>query len=310
MLLEKDDVETLSIENVNILIDEDLKLKLIFADGNTYEISTGVCDALLNQLKIPMKYFYRMASKNIKLAEDQFNFWVKDLKDMAAVIEDGTITQVYDSRRAFVPVRTVDQAICSQFGIDRNRVISNYDGEYYIGVYPIPDFQVALQDGSTATTAIRIIYSDCFSITPRLDSVLTVDGSFDNFYYPINGRKFRVANAEHTQIINQIIEFASIVNFQLKNDFIPALNTSMETMNEAAPIFFVKRMCSDLRLSKKIGAELLEGIDVTVMHCHHDLVRKISNNLLPEVRSESIDVLLAREIEIALGRSLVRGSFK
>jgi hypothetical protein len=40
------------------------------------------------------------------------------------------------------------------------------------------------------------------------------------------------------------------------------------------------------------------------------LVRQISNNLLPEVRSDDIDYLMARDIEIALSKAIMTGRFK
>lgn len=272
-----------------------------------YELATEPFDALLNFLKIPIKYMNRLALEDSEQASQNINFWLgKRCNELALAIRDEQVVHVVESAAPTVSLDVVVTALERYWG---SKAFVTQEGELYVALFKTSIPPIELSNGETGFISTRLTYSECFVITPRIDAVFTIEGSFENYYLPTQSRKFRVLGLSETNIVNEIIEFADYVTEQMQKEFIPALEKMIDFNAQLNIYGFVDRLCSELRLSKKICRSLLAGIDETEVSLHK-LVRLISNNLLPEVRSDQLDYFTARDIEIALSKAIMYGRFK
>lgn len=299
-----------SLETVNLsgaqffYMDQTPCLKI---DQERYELGSEPFDSLLNLLKIPTKYLHRFAAEDSEQASKNVNFWLaKRCDNLALAMRGGEVVHISESDRSFVSANVVCESLSKYL---KAKPFITHEGELIVATYRTLVPEIELASGEMGFISIRLTYSECFSITPRIDAVLTINGSFENYYFPVQRRKFRLSKMGETNIVNEVIEFADIASEQIQKQFIPALDKMIGFDAKLNIYAFVDRLCSELRLSKKICSSLLEGIEETEVSLH-TLVRLISNNLLPEVRSESIDYLMARDIEIALSKAIVHGRFK
>lgn len=273
-----------------------------------FELGQEPFDSLLNLLKIPTKYLHRFASEDPEQASKNVNFWLNKRADyLSLAVRGDEVVHIVENDISFIPTSKVIDMVGKYLRSPSPFITT--EGELIVALFKTDIPEIELISGERAFFSIRLTYSECFAITPRIDAVLTVNGSFENYYYPIQGRKFRLSNMEQTQILNEIIEFVDIVLEQVQKQFVPALNRMMELDAKLNIYGFIQRLCSELRLSKKLCVPLIAGIEETDVSLHN-LVRLISNNLLPEARVEVLDYLTAREIEIALSKAIVCGRFK
>ena len=273
-----------------------------------YELGQEVFDSMLTLLKIPTKYMHRFAAEDAELASKNVNLWLEKKRDEIIIgFQNNEVSYISESAYPFISSSDVISATADYLGC-KSPFIREEDG-LYIVLFRVNIPEVELESGESGFISIRLTYSESFSVAPRVDAVLTVNGSFESYYYPIQRRNFKVANMGQTQVINQIAEFSDMVLEQMHKQFIPALNKMIQYDARLNIYGFVERLCAELRLSKKLCVPLLNGIDETEVGLHN-LVRMISNNLLPEARVDGLDYLTAREIEIALSRAIVSGRFK
>lgn len=272
-----------------------------------FELSSEAYDTLLSFLKIPRKYLYRLADGNREYAADNVNHWLEHASNIGGMVEGTSIVKVYDSRKLFVPIQFIVNSLQQYYGADN--IFGYYDGDIYVCTIPVKNTDVELANGDKGFISIRLMFSECFQIAPRVDSVLTIKGSYENYYYPIQGRKFRVAENTPGQVDELIREFGDVVVIQMAKQFVPRLNEMIEMGAMLPSDAYIGRLCSELRISRKIGQYLLAEVGNEVMPLH-DLVRKIGNAVMSEVRPSFISLDLSREIELAISRSIVKGSFK
>jgi hypothetical protein len=272
-----------------------------------YELGSECFDTLLNFLKIPTKYLHRFACEDAEQASNNVNFWLnKRAEEIALAVRGDEVVSVIEADTPVVSSEVVFNALAKYL---KCTPYVTTEGELQVATFRTPVDEIELLSGEKAFISIRLTYSECFTVTPRVDAVLTVNGSFANYYMPIQQRKFRVLRMSETHIVNEVIEFSDIVIEQIQKLFIPALERMIAADAKLNIYGFVDRLTSELRLSKRICRALLEGIEGPEVSLHM-LVRQISNNLLPEVRSDDIDYLMARDIEIALSKAIMTGRFK
>lgn len=299
-------VETINLTGAQFYYCDEIPC--IKLDQNRFELGPEPFDSLLNLLKIPTKYLHRFAAEDSEYASKNVNFWLKRrCEELALAVKGDEVIHVVESDRSFVPSQLVIDALSKYLRCPKP--FTYVEDELLVCLFKTNLPEVELASGETAFISVRLTYSECFSITPRIDAVLTVNGSFENYYYPVQQHKFRLAKMGQAQILNEIIEFVDIVLEQMQKQFIPALDKMIGYDAKLNIYGFVERLCSELRLSKKLCVPLIAGIEDTEVSLHN-LVRFISNNLLPEVRVETLDYLTAREIEIALSKAIVTGRFK
>lgn len=275
--------------------------------GEAYELTSEAMDALLSFLKIPKKYLLRFADEDYEQAAKNVNFWMNRAENIGGMVDGTTLVKVLDSRKLFLPSEYVVSSLKNYYKVKDAFVV--LDGDTYIITVPSGDPDIELSTGEKAFISVRIMLSECFEITPRIDAVLTVRGSYENYYYQIRGRKFRIVGSTIAQVDDLIREFSDIVMSQIQKDFIPKLEESIERRAILPADAFIGRLCSELRLSRRVGKYLLYEVGNGEYELP-DLVKKIGNALMPEIRPEIIDLSTARDIELALSKSIMKGAFK
>jgi hypothetical protein len=320
MIDRTDTIELVSNDAGYRFVYDEANLPCIYSDSRGYNVSESAIEPLLNALKIPVKYLRRCPSK---MQEDSINYWLKNTENVGFVVEGGSIVQIYDTRRLFIPTAYVDKQVESNTFVshllDRGisdslywAIYTGYEGETgYIQYGPDPEdvFELAIHG------CIRLIYSDCFETIPRVDTGLwwRVDGWGDgHIFYPVRGKKFRIAGATVSQVIEQIYDFVTIAFQQYKNDLAPSMKNLFDKNdpNNTRPWMidvdqFVERMAADLRLSKKLIRSLTASVG-TPMIPRTELVMHLSLAL----EGAEIDLLTKREIQNGIGKFIVGGSFK
>lgn len=282
-------------------------------NGYRYGITTEAFETLLNLLRIPIKYVYRCVEfGSIPLAESTVNFWLA-LQDLSYLIEHQelpVVTQVYPGKRLYIPSVKINDLILEYLQFDAHIQSYEVDGDIFNALYITEQSEEIA--GSKYRLGVRVLYSDCFTITPRFDGVVY---SFDNnalFGWPTIGRKFRVASTTIPQVIDQIQDFLDLSIDGLKQTLIPALNGTsgykIDKLIEAES--FVIRLCSDLRLSKRIQRELMEHCVQYLNHMPIELLVNIAAYTNGSREDSEITMAVARDIQIALSTYAVKGSFK
>lgn len=283
----------------------------VYIDGALAPIKKQAFDNLLNLLRIPIKYVERCVEDEggIWLAQESINFWLERYGKLSFLTEriEGydipVITQVFPGKRLYLP------------GVKVNDLIIEYLGDCDVFSYSIEDdvFNAIYLTGRDEVIAghnfrvgVRVLYSDCFTITPRFDGVL-VDPGGAVLTWPTVGRKFRVASNTVPQIIEQIYEFLDLSMKGLEESVVKALGDfDNSTLVDAEK--WITRLCSDLRQNKRLKAELMENCTATPNHLPLELVLNVTSYVASG--EASVDLTTAREIQLAISNYIVNGTFK
>jgi hypothetical protein len=283
-------------------------------DGAMYYITGEAFDNLLNLLRVPIKYIRRCVEDEGKfLAEASINYWLEKYGDLSFLIaqhvegyvEMPCITQVFPGKSLYIPGVKVNDFIFDYIG---NASVRSFiiDDDVFNAVY-VTDQTIDLLN-ETFNYGIRVLYSDCFKITPRFDGVLcSKEGSL--LAYPTTGRKFRVAGSNIPQVFEQIEEFLDLSIDGLNEHLIPKLQTITE--DHPTNVFvdgFLTRLCAELRLSKKIQVEMGGWFQYTNQPLGEIIL--IIGKRTAELENSHIDVEMARDIQIAISHYISRGKFK
>jgi hypothetical protein len=278
----------------------------IYLDGAGYRITNEAFDTLLNLLRIPIKYIKRCVDDEGKfLAEASINYWLEKYGDLSFLVGtvngDPCITQVFPGKSLYIPGVKVNDFIFDYLG---DAVVDSFivDDDVFNAVY-LTDQTIEL-DGETFHYGVRVLYSDCFKITPRFDGVLCSE-SGSLLAYPTVGRKFRVAGSTIPQVFEQIEEFLDLSIDGLNGHLIPAIQTDSTTVIVDG---FIERLCDTLRLSKKIQSDMKSWFSEEHLPLF-SVVKTIGWHTVDKT-SEHIDVELARDIQIAVCNYICEGSFK
>ncbi len=290
----------------------------LILDGAAYSITDDAFDALLNILRIPIKYVKRcVEEEGNDLAERSVNYWMEKYGDLSFLVAklkkpiggaDYSITQVFPGRRLYLPGVQVNDLIVDYYkgSVDIHSFVVNDD--VFNATY-LTHEKVVIDDHEV-TLGVSVLYSDCFNITPRFDGVL-VASTGATLGWPTIGRKFRVASNTIPQVVDQIEEFLDLSISGLKNTLIPALSEFGEYHNTLidAEKFFA-RLCNDLRLSKRVRDELIQQCTQYPNHMPSELVWNTAEYLADSVNWDNINVGMARDLQIALSFYVVSEDFK
>jgi hypothetical protein len=314
---------------------EDIKAR--FYDGNLilslngaeYPVLDVALDTFLNLLRIPIKYIYRCIEHGgVDLAEYSVNYWVERYGDFSFLIElvdeTPTVTQVFTGRGLYLPSVKVNDLIIDYLGNDVSIKSFYVEEDTFEALYVTGKKWTCVVDSTlngkqlnslTFRYGVRVLYSDCFTITPRFDGILVEEDTGAVLGVPTKGRKFRVASNTIPQVLSQIEDFIDLSLGgldRLTNSFynFAGQNQTLEMQNLLQADDFVSRLCSDLRLSRKVYLELMDqftlpnntGIDIVML-----LASYTSMNTSD---SDFISVGIARDIQMALSSYIMRGTFK
>lgn len=306
------------IENVTkakILWDKDIQGWFMSLDGVGYGLTSPALDSMLNQLKIPIKFIHRMeeSSDGCKLVASVTNYWLELGGTFSFLVEkrddDHWITQAY-TNGLYIPSVKVNDYIIDLFngkvGIESFYILDDMYGAHYI----INDSSRVHKIGEQEwQEGVAILYSDCFSITPRFDGVLRNTATGATIAWPTTGRKFRVASNTLPQILDQIGEFVSISMSGIQENVLPKLDYLITEQHTLVPLENLSaRMCSDLRLSRKILAQIDELFYPMINIMPDEFVLTVGE--LVSNYDSGFDPAVSRAIQIALSRYVVNGNFK
>jgi hypothetical protein len=285
----------------------------LYLDDALAPVTKNAMDTLLNLLRIPIRYIDRcIDGQGVFLAESSINYWIEKhgkLSFLTEYLDDEAdypaVTQVFSEKRIYIPGVRVNDLIVEKLG-DCNIHSFSIEDDIYNAVYLL-DEEVTI-NGDPYQIGVRVLYSDCFTITPRFDGVLYEKHFGGMLTWPTLGRKFRVAQNTVSQIIEQIQEFVDLSLNGLKENVVPALEGFDNSLLVDAEKF-ITRLCNDLRLNKKVRAELLAECTLTPNHFPLELIVSISA-YAAKGEYENLDTAMAREIQLALSNYVVKGSFK
>jgi len=294
-------------------------------DDADYDITEDALNTLLNLLRIPIKYITRCVEEEeeasehtygMVLAENSINYWLEKYGDVSFLVTNSgdtkTITQVFGGRKLYIPGVKINDLIFEYLGRkSKNVAVMNYTAsdDMFGAVYITDEVYDIL--GGKCNLGVRVLYSDCFAITPRFDGVLVRADDQALVAFPTTGRKFRVAGSNIPIVFDQIEEFLDLSVDGLRETLIPALeriaDRSDQILHHKSDV--IDRLCAELRVSKKIKDEVNEWFEME-NYFHDEMVSIIAQktNNLPE--DSNIDVELARSIQIAMTNFVLRRSFK
>lgn len=286
--------------------------EFVYAEGwclvsNETEIpfSADAWNTLMNKLRIPIKYIERLVLtiEGQDLAEQCVEHAARGNEFLFLENADGVITQVFSESHLFLPGIKVNDYIFDIFESDLTVHSYNIDGDIFEAVY-LTD-KVRTVDDTEYRIGVRVLYSDCFTITPRFDGVVCDLETGAIISHPTVGRKFRVADTSIDQIYEQIAQFTELSVDGALNNLVPALS---ETPHSRESQYFIENLCIELRYSKKVLAELREYTDFLsddVISLAKALSAYVENNDF-----ETITVGMKRDISVALGNYLMHKRFK
>lgn len=295
----------------------------IILDGAVYHITEEAFDTLLNLLRIPIKYIKRCVEDEGKfLAEASINYWLEKYNAKPEVEEDElsgpgglgflvqngvdgvsvmpTITQVFPGKRLFIPGVKVNDLIFDYLEDEVEIVNYTTEDDVFNAIYLTK--RKHLVGDKWYHFGVRVLYSDCFKITPRFDGVLYNKKDKILLAYPTTGRKFRVAGSTIPQVFEQIEEFLDLSIAGLNDKLLPALKDFSGNLIEVEK--FVDLLCAEMRFSKKIKDEINSWFTM-VNYPILEIVEIMGQ------RTVSLDdVELGRDIQIAMTNYITKGSFK
>lgn len=284
-------------------------------DGASYSITESAFNTLLNLLRIPIKYIQRCSEDpgGMMLAESSVNYWLEKYGDISFLIEYAAdqdvlpvVSQVFPGKRLYLP------------GVQVNDLIFDYlNGEVSVQAFDVEDDvfnavylteEVVTINGEEYKLGVRVLYSDCFTITPRFDGVIYSE-SGGLLGWPTKGRKFRVASNTIPQVIEQIEEFLDLSLEGLRESLLPSLQKwESDKLIDAEQL--IVRLCNDMRYARKVAQELIDNCTETPNHMPHEIVWNIAKYTANLPEDSHIDIGMARDIQIAMSNWIVKESFK
>jgi hypothetical protein len=283
-------------------------------DGAVYRISSDAFDTLLNLLRIPIKYIKRcVEEEGVFLAEASLNYWLGKCGGLSFLVaiddDERVITQVFPGERLYIPGDKINDLILDYLAGTAAVYSYTSEDDIFNAVYITDEIEEI--GGATYHYGVRVLYSDCFKITPRFDGVLVGALSGAVFAYPTTGRKFRVSGSTIPQVFDQTEEFLDLSIDGLKGTLVPKLKDlfSEQELLMGAEQFF-SRLCSDLRFSRKICNELVRACTSYPNHLLSEIVVSVAvyTSNLPD--DSLLNVEMARDIQIAMTNHITRGAFK
>lgn len=296
-------------------VDSDLELlihpdyrKAVKANGSYYDITDSAFYALLNFLRIPIKYIERCQqdTAGLELAISNINYWIGELQKFSLLIECDKVTQIFDGKRLYMPGIKVNDIIVDMLP-DVKVVNYTTDQDIFHALYVSDRTQNF--DGFRAQQGIRALFSDCFNVTPRFDAVLYEPETQTMYCWPVQGRKFRAASTTLSQVVDQIEDFIVLVLEQMHAQLVPAIAKANASTKEYKTTEFVQLLSSELRLNKRQQQELDSAVPEAKLRLI-DIVRRLGSYTNDHAGEQHISLLDAREVQVALSYYLVRGSFK
>jgi hypothetical protein len=265
-----------------------------------FVISEGAFGTLLNMVKVPIKFFYRINEMDTFVAQDSVNVCLKNSQGIGAVVVDKTITQFCDTKKTYLPLENIQASIAEKYDVKRSSIYTTCENDIYTSLFPLD-----IESLPGTSLSLRIQFSEYFEIVPRIDVVVVFDKTFDTFVSPIRGRKIRVSGLAVSTIVSQILEFCDIVIEQTQKTFLPGLEQFLSSDMDMNANSFALEVCNVLRIKRAIAKDMVEGIDSI---SSVDILKGIMANLQPEIRK--VDVNTARSIELAISHFIVNGAIK
>lgn len=297
-------------------VEVDNSIRFTFAMGDifvgtgegSYLVTPPAFDALLNFLRIPIKYIERCREdqEGIGLAIQNVNFWIQKQQRFSLLLDDKVVTQIFDGNRLYVPGIKINDMVCEL--IDDVKVVDyvvqdDLFSAVYVSETPVIYGDVKLQPG------LRVLYSDCFNVTPRFDGVLYDEESGAMYCWPVQGRKFRAASTTISQVMDQVDDFISTAQEEMREKLVPAIQGGKEHVGLIDAWKFLHGLVAELRMNKKQEAELLPYLSTPSMPLHEIIEALCAATAKPD-NFEFIDLSNARDIQVACSMYLVKGDFK
>lgn len=273
-------------------------------DTTRYAFHEEAWNTLMNKLRIPIKYVERLVltSEGQNIAQQCVEHAVGDNRFLYLEDRDGSITQVFSDSHLFLPGIKVNDFIFDIFESDLEVYSYSIDGDIFEAVY-LTDKTRKVEDAEYRI-GVRVLFSDCFTITPRFDGVVCDPETGAIISHPTVGRKFRVADTSIDAIYEQIAQFTELSVEGALNNLVPAL----ENFYPADSGEFIANLCIELRYSKKVLAEL-EGYTDVLSDDRVSLAKAMSA-YVERNTFDNITVSMKRDISVALGNYLMNGRFK
>jgi hypothetical protein len=278
-------------------------------EEGSYLVTPPAFDALLNFLRIPIKYIERCrdSQEGIGLAIQNVNFWIQQQVKFSLLLEDKIVTQIFDGNRLYVPGIKINDMICDL--IEDVKVVDySIEGDLFHAVYvsetPFVYGDIKLKQG------LRALYSDCFNVTPRFDAVLYDEETGAMYCWPVQGRKFRAASTTISQVMDQVDDFICTAVDEMDSQLAPAIeamHTGDHTLIDSEA--FVHSLVSELRMNKKQEAELVALMPTPMMPLR-EILEALCSATAAQANFEFIDLLNARDIQVACSMYMVKGDFK
>lgn len=290
--------------------------QVIINDGDRLGITDDALGSLLNFLKIPIKYIQRCTEEEddfgVDVAIRSVNYWLSKAPAVSFLSWDSVITQVFAGKKLYIPGTKVNDLIFDFFSkAGREVEVFSYftNADIFEAVYLTDEVYEVGSD--TFRLGVRVMYSDCFTITPRFDGVLI---SEDNalIAFPVQRRKFRVAGSNIPLVMDQIEEFLDLSIHGLREDLIPAMANLFAGGGVVSVPKTVDRLCADLRVSLRIKNEILGWFDMSLGYefTETDLIKTITSRTSSLGSDSSINMELSRRIQVALTSYIMTQSFK
>lgn len=280
-------------------------------DGALYPLTKGAFDALMNLLRIPIKYIQRCVDEDgVFLAESSINYWLSknDFFSFLVGMQDGepAITQVFPGSRLYIPGVKVNDFIFEYLGDAQVHSFSVKE-DVFNAVY-ITDKSVDVGNNKYHY-GVRVLYSDCFKITPRFDGVLvSLEKDGATLAYPTTKRKFRVAGSTITGVFDQIEEFLDLSLGGLSDKLVPAFQEMSGDSTLISVESFVGQLCAELRLSRKANSE----IESAFKYLNYPLVEMVEIVCAWAAGHDNsvVDMESARDVQIAACNYVIERKFK
>lgn len=296
------------LENSKVVTVTHLGLWSVNVDGASYDITDEAFGVLLNILRVPIKHIGRLVdaydSDGVQIAEDTINFWLRSSEGIGFLLDDKrVITQVFEGKCLYFPGVKINDLVLEL--MEEGTILDSWEssGGSYHAVY-VSSLSHVVMGKKRYRKGIRVLFSDCFSFTPRFDAVL-IDNKDRYIAWPVEGRKFRVASNTISQVVEQVEDFIAVSLSGMNSKLVPRVERAA---NESVDIFdYVGRLCSELRLNQRVRSELEEHLEeqVGVEAMCFDTVMALST-----FESRHVGMEVIRDIQVAGSFDLVYGSFK
>lgn len=265
-------------------------------------------DEFLNILHIPIKYAKRCLESigGIEIAKANINFWIKQQHGFSLLLQDGMVQQIIEGDRIFVPGVLVNDVVVEKVP---GAQVAHYliEEDTFHAVYVGPQELSFKHAEHPYKLGIRVLYSDCFAVTPHFDGVLYAEKTGAMYCWPVQQRKFRTVNITKQQFYMQIEEFVALALEQITDDVLPALE---EVHADAVdPIDFVYRLCSELRINRTIRDQVAAHVNQWALSDEAGVIR-LMERISAYCNSGELDFDTARDIQVALTNWVIERSFK